>query len=388
MMKLEVGRAALQRALGDVRRVTTNSTMPVLGHVLLEAEKKEKGSAGRLWLRATDLDAVVRVPVGDVETVQEGGAVTLPCARLLRVVAALEGERVALHLGKRGVVELHCGAARFRLLGLAEKEFPKFSDPPAGTEVAFRVGGAELAQVLRRVAFCASSDETRYVLNGVLLGCAAGSLQAVATEGKRLALASCELGAGQEKTVPPSIVPSRAVAELLQLLGDEDAAGGDVEVRLWEKGARFDLAGSGARLETKLIEGQYPAWEKVVPEGGDAVTVSVERAGFAAAARRVSMVCAAEDPAVKLDFAEGELELSARGAGVGEANEAVAFGAAGGNGGDPAGRSIAFVPRILLEPLAHVDAEELELELRSDSKPMVVRAGDEAMYVLMPRRSN
>ena len=240
-MKISVTREALSAGLQMVNGVVgARPTIPVLSNVLLEAD------SDHLSLTATDLEIFVRCRV-EAKT-SKAGVTTLPARRLLNIVRELSAETVEMESDDKHMTEITSGAAFFKVMGLATDDFPAPADSSQGT--VFTLGANTLKQMLQRVHYAASADETRYILNGCLMSFRSNKLTVVATDGRRLALAEQEQEIPQESETD-IVVPSKTVNELLHTLRDD----GTIKITLTKNQAAFEF--DNVLVISKLIEGTY-----------------------------------------------------------------------------------------------------------------------------------
>ncbi|MEW5704105.1 MAG: DNA polymerase III subunit beta [Pseudomonadota bacterium] len=371
-MKFTIERAALLKSLGHIQRVVERrTTIPILSNVLFSAEK------GRLHLTATDMDlAVIETLAAEVT---DKGQATAPAHTLYDIVRKLpEGAQVAFdYETKTARLNLAAGRSRFALSTLPVEEFPAI----AGDKFSHRFGlpAADLRNLLDHTSFAISTEETRYYLNGIFLHTAKRGnvemLRAVATDGHRLAQVEMPIPEGAAG-MPGVILPRKAVLELGKLMEEATAA---VEVELSDTRVRFTVG--SAVLTSKLIDGTFPDYERVIPTKNDKAMV-VNRQEFAAAVDRVSTISIEKSRAVKLALAPGKLMLSASSEESGTSSEelAVKYDA------DPV--EIGFNARYLLDITQQIEGEGIELKFADASSPTLVRdlADGNALYVLMPMR--
>ncbi|MEO1194481.1 MAG: DNA polymerase III subunit beta, partial [Pseudomonadota bacterium] len=332
-MKLTIDRAVLLKALAHVQSVVERrNTIPILSNVLLDA-----GPAG-LAMTATDMDlTIVETAAAEVAT---PGAITAPAHTLYDIVRKLpEGADVALEAdGEQGQVVLTAGRSRFSLATLPRDDFPAV--PASDLPHSFTLPADALKNLIDRTRFAISTEETRYYLNGIYLHDTAVDsvplLRAVATDGHRLARFEIPLPEGGE-SMPGIIVPRKAVAELRKLL--EEAEGG-IEVALSETRIRFTL--TDTVLTSKLIDGTFPDYERVIPSGNDRI-MDVDCKSFRASVDRVSTISSEKSRAVKLELADSQLRLSANAPEAGSAQEELEVDYAG------PGMDIGFNSRYLME---------------------------------------
>jgi DNA polymerase-3 subunit beta len=307
-MKFQTAQTTLVAAVDRVLNVVpAKTTMPVLGHLLLEAEK------GLVRVTATDLDLTITTSF-EAEVSREG-AVTLPAKRFSEIVRQLDPEVDAeLDVHKANAL-ITAGRANFRILGMGPEEFPKV--PGLELKKAVQVPVDVLRKAIQKTIFCVSKDETRRALTGILWDVSGNSMSMVGTDGHRLARISLpvEIKVDGKKSV---IVPTKALTQIILLCGDSvDTA---IQVKIADDHAifRFDKT----VLFTRLIEGPFPKYEDVIPKGNDKKIV-VKRDRFSDALRRVSLLSDTITHQVRLSVKRDLLLLSARTQDIGEAQEEV-----------------------------------------------------------------
>jgi DNA polymerase III subunit beta len=371
-MQVTLERAALLKALGHVHRVVERrTTIPILSNVLVGAE----GSS--VLLKATDLDLEVteRLPAD----VGQPGATTLPAHILYEIVRKLpEGAQVSLEGGEdAGQLLLRSGRSRFQLQALPGSDFP---DLAAGDFThKFKLPAADLKKLIDKTQFAISNEETRYYLNGIYLHSVESEghqmLRAVATDGHRLARVEIAAPPGSAG-MPGVIIPRKAVSEVQKLIED---LGKEVTIEISPTKARFSF--DDVVLTTKLIDGTFPDYVRVIPAGNDKY-LTVERAPFAAAVDRVSTISSERGRAVKLAMADGKLTLSVNNPDSGSAVEELEVDY------DAAPLDIGFNARYLLDITNQLDGDTALFKLADPGSPTLVldREGAPALYVLMPMR--
>ncbi|WP_298215504.1 DNA polymerase III subunit beta [Acidocella sp.] len=373
-MKFKADRATLMKSLAHVQNVVEKrNTIPILANVLLSVRE------GRLTIAATDLEIglVEEVPA---ETIRDG-AITAPAATLYEIVRRQPDNAIIEldHGGGEAQLTLRAGRYTTHLVALPVDDFPKLD---AGKLTHhFILPAAELRGLIDRTRFAISTEETRYYLNGIYLHAAEGedgpALRAVATDGHRLARVEEALPEGAAG-MPGIIVPRKTVTELRKLL---DEASGEVEVALSETRIRFTLG--GLRLTSKLIDGTFPDYDRVIPRGNDKI-LRVEKKDFNDAVGRVSAISAERNRPVKLSLAKELLVISAASAEQGSASEEL--------GGDlveyQAGPlEIGFQARYLSDVTEQIKGK-VEFAFADGAAPTLVRDQNDssAIYVLMPMR--
>ena len=310
-MKVTVERAELLKSLGHVHRVVERrNTIPILANVLMRAERS------KLSLKATDLDLEVIETIA--AEVGPGGSTTVPAHMFYDIVRKLpEGAQIVLEAsGDRAVLAIRAGRSRFTLQTLPESDFP---DLAAGEMThKFTLAAADLKRLIDKTQFAISTEETRYYLNGIYLHAAgtakAQTLRAVATDGHRLAQIELELPAGAAG-MPGIIVPRKTVGEVQRLIEDSEA---EVAIELSSGKIRFTIG--DVVLTSKLIDGTFPDYARVIPVGNDKELV-VDKKEFEAAVDRVSTVSSERGRAVKLSLTGGKLMLSVTNPDSGSATE-------------------------------------------------------------------
>jgi DNA polymerase-3 subunit beta len=371
-MKVTVERSELLKSLGHVHRVVERrNTIPILANVLIRAE------GGGVSLKATDLDLeVIETIAAEVAT---GGATTVPAHMFYDIVRKLpEGAQIVLEAsGDRAVLAIRAGRSRFTLQTLPESDFP---DLAAGEMThSFKLGAADLRRLIDKTQFAISTEETRYYLNGIYLHVAgtgnAQTLRGVATDGHRLAQLDLPLPEGAAG-MPGIIVPRKTVGEVQRLIEDGEA---EILLELSQGKIRFTFA--RVVLTSKLIDGTFPDYARVIPVGNDKELV-VDKKEFEQAVDRVSTVSSERGRAVKLSLSTGKLMLSVTNPDSGSAAEEVEVE----YGSEPL--DIGFNSRYLLDIAAQIDGESAVLRLADPGSPTLVedRPAKGALYVLMPMR--
>jgi DNA polymerase-3 subunit beta len=362
-MKFSVSKEKLLAGLQTVQNVvSTRTTLPILSNVLLQAADDQ------LRLTTTDLD--VGVSGGITAQIERPGATTLPARRLANIVRELPAAEIQVEVDSKNVASIRCGQSFFKILGLPEEEFPplpKFDDTRT-----FTIPQQALRDALKKTSYAISTDETRYVLNGILFSFKENKLTLVATDGRRLALVDLEVEFPRSQEVE-IIVPTKAVTELGRLLGDE----GDVRLSVGENQVSFQI--NDTLLASKLIEGNYPNYRQVIP-GEAKERVTLERELFLNAVHRVSLLSSEKSNSVKLVFTKNNIEIAANTPDVGEARESLAVAYKGRE------FSIAFNPEFLQAPLRALTNDEVYLDLIDEMSPGVIKIQSPFLYVLMPMR--
>jgi DNA polymerase III subunit beta len=373
-MKLTIEKADLQRGLARLQAIVEKrSSMPILANVLVTASGK--GDTGRLELAATDLEVGIRG--AQPAKVQKPGALTISARKLYDIVRELPDETISLEATSNAYLDLRCGRSRFTLAGTDAEEYPSLPDFAPGRMV--RLQAAVLSQMIEGTMYAASQDETRYNLNGVYFEVVpeTSRIRMVATDGHRLALVERTAGSDVSGLASGVIVPRKGLAELKRLVDEEDAD----EIEIGFEGNSGLVKKGDVTLVMRLIEGEFPNYKQVIPKQCEHhLTVSAE--ALVRALRRVALLSAEHSRAVKVELADGKLQLSSRTPDLGEAQEELDVDYAGPNVG------IGFNARYLLECLGALGAKEIRLGLRDGGSPVEVRPTDdlESVAVVMPMR--
>jgi DNA polymerase III subunit beta len=371
-MKVTLERTALLKALGHVHRIVERrNTIPILSNVLIEARERH------LTLKATDLD-LEATESAPADVAQEGST-TVPAHVLYEIVRKLpEGAQVSLEMsGEAGQLLLRSGRARFHLQCLPASDFPDLTTGDLSHRFALSSG--DLKKLIDNTQFAISTEETRYYLNGIFLHVTevdgAAMLRAVATDGHRLA--RVELSAPQGAAgMPGVIVPRKAVNEIQKLI--EDLAQ-EITIELSTAKARFQFG--DVMLTTKLIDGTFPDYGRVIPANNDKRLV-VDKEPFAKAVDRVSTISSERGRAIKLSIGDGKMTLSVNNPDSGSASEEIEVDY------DSAPIEIGFNARYLLDIADQLSGDTALLKLSDPGSPTIIqdRDGAAALFVLMPLR--
>ncbi|MEO0392448.1 MAG: DNA polymerase III subunit beta [Pseudomonadota bacterium] len=379
-MKLTIERAVLFRALGHVQNVVERrNTIPILSNVLMRADD------GKLSFTATDMDLEM---VEAVEaTVEREGATTAPAHTLFDIVRKLpDGAQVELELaGDGSLLNIRAGRSAFRLGCLPTEDFPFMASGEMRAE--FTLSAGDLRGLIDRTRFAISTEETRYYLNGIYLHKAEAEgvemLRAVATDGHRLARVemtlpdgAAGLGDGDADGQAGVIIPRKTVGEIRRLIDDADE---DIKVGISATKIRFSFG--EAILTSKLIDGTFPDYERVIPSGNDK-TLAVDAKAFGSAVDRVATIATEKSRAVKLALAGSTLTLSATSPENGSASEEVEVTYDGDE------MEIGFNSKYLLDITGQIEGDGCQLMLADGASPTLIRdpSDTEAIYVLMPMR--
>ena len=375
-MNIIIERAALLRSLGHVQSVVERrNTIPILSNVLLKAQD------GELSLAATDMDLeiVESVPA----SITRPGGTTAPAHTLYDIVRKLpDGSQVELDVaGDGSQLTLRSGRSQFKLSCLPVEDFPQLSG--GDLKHRFPLAAGDLRALIDRTRFAISTEETRYYLNGIYVHAARQAaatgdipvLRAVATDGHRLARVEMPLPDGADN-IPGVIIPRKTVMEVRKLI---DEAADRIEISLSENKVRF--AFDSIVMTSKLIDGTFPDYERVIPTGNDKV-MEVDARLFASAVDRVATISTEKSRAVKLAVTRGTLTLSATSPEAGSATEELEVNYQDGP------LEIGFNSRYLLDITQQIEGEGARFTMADAASPTIIRdvADGTALYVLMPMR--
>ncbi len=371
-MKATIERATLLKCLSHVQSVVERrNTIPILSNVLIEA-----AGDGTVRVMATDLDLQVVESLGAV-AVESPGAITVSAHLLFDIARKLpDGSQVSLETADNRMT-VKAGRSRFSLPTLPRDDFPVIVEGDLPT--SFELPATTLAQLIDRTRFAISTEETRYYLNGIFIHVTDEELRAAATDGHRLARYTIARPDGAEG-MPDVIVPRKCVAELRKLL--EEALDTNVLIDLSASKIRFTLGGeNGVVLTSKLIDGTFPDYSRVIPTGNDKL-LKLDPKSFWQGVDRVATIATEKTRAVKMALENDRVTLSVTSPDNGTAAEEV-----------PAsytsqGFEIGFNANYLKDILGQIDGDTVELHLADAGAPTLIRQDDKspALYVLMPMR--
>lgn len=361
-MKFSTTKDVLLKGIQSVQTgINIKSSLPILSNILIEAK------ADSVILTTTDLDIGIVSTIPIKPSIE--GSITIPAKKFSDIIKELpDGEVITLSVKKNNMVNIECEKNTFKIMGLPKEEFPQL--PEFKDKDVMVLQQSKLKTMIRLTAFAVSSDETRYVLNGILVVIKPAFLRFVATDGRRLAMVENKMQL--PKTLERKlIVPTKAVNELDKVLGDE----GDVRVFLGDNQIFFDAGAT--RLVSRLIEGDFPDYEKVIPKEIKEKVV-VKRDSFLSAVKRAALFTNPDSMAVKVELNKDKIAISKSTPYLGEAHVEV--------DADYKGKdlSVGFNPDYLIDLLKNIKEETVSFELADAEKPGAVRIRDEYVYVVLP----
>jgi DNA polymerase III subunit beta len=367
-MNLTISKEQIINGLQAVQNVVSNrTTLPILSNVLLRAE------GDKLELTATDLDVTIACSVE--AKVTKPGASTVPVKKLFGIVRELGNSEIDLEVDDKNVCSIRSGASFYKINGLSADEFPPM--PKFKEDKKVELPQEKVRGMMKKTSFAISTDESRYVLNGIFISLKDHKMTMVATDGRRLALVDEEVDVS-EKSQGEFIAPAKAVGELNRLLQDK----GNVEIRYTDNQASFTLKdekNGSVLIVTKLIEGNYQNYRQVIPNEVKE-RVSLAREEFLHALKRAEIMTSDKSNSVKLTFGKNNLAITANSPEVGEARESIAINYKGKE------MAIAFNPKYMIDPLNALTNDEVFIELIDELSPGVLKINGPFLYVVMPMR--
>src|ERR1044071_5108983 len=367
-MKFTITREKLHEGLGAVAAsVPTKTTLPVLANILVEATKDGLG------LSATDLDISVSTTIA--ASVDQEGATTLPARKLVEIVKELPNASIRVTSSGEQRVQIECGRSKFKLLGLVRDEFPAF--PSVKFDGGWKVAARELQKLIGHVAFAASTEESRPILNGVLWELRPDRMRMVATNGHRLARMESPISS----TGAPAtdlIVPPKALEQIRRLFPEDE----ELEIAKGENHLGFRSPFTA--VYTRLIEGPYPPYPQVIPKDNNRVAIA-DRTALTSALRRMSIIASDQTHRIPLSFNAGMLKFSVQTPDLGEAADELAIRYTGD------ALDIGFNANYLLEILSFVPTDEVKLTFKAPERAATLEPEgwkDRASYMclVMPLR--
>ncbi|MDX9868734.1 MAG: DNA polymerase III subunit beta [Kiritimatiellia bacterium] len=362
-MKLTIMRAAFLDGLQTVQNVVSSKgALQILSNALLQAKD------GKLSITTTDLDIAERCEVAC--EVEREGSTTLPIRRLVGMIRELPEGKVLVEVSEEDEATVQSGSSFYKIIGLPTRDYPPV--PATEGKFCYRIDQGAFREMLRKTSYAVSQDETRRVLNGVLMAFKENKLTLVATDGRRLALVEHEIEFPPEAETE-MILPIKAVSELMRILAHD----GDLKIYAQKNQAVFELGTTV--LSSKLIDGVYPNYRQVIPAACDERVV-IEREALLAALRRVSVVTTDKSNATRLTFSANQLTVSINTPEVGEGRDVVPVKYGGKE------ISIIFNPEFVMDPLKNMDDDEVFIEMNDGHSPALLKCGIPFLYVLMPLR--
>lgn len=375
-MKFKINQDHFSNGLQQVLNVVASrSTMPILSNVLIEAEE------GHISLTTTNLDLGIRCRIK--AEVTDTGSITLPVRKLATIIKELPVNEVFLETSEKNQAKITSGGSLFKIMGIGPEEFPPL--PSFENRKVFELSQDEIVNMLKSVSYAQSTDENRYILNGVYFNFADEKLTLVATDGRRLGLTGLDLEVSEENT-GSLILPAKTVAELERLMGK----GEKVSIAFNDRQAAFEIGldetgDSGLvdhlYLVSKIVEGNYPNYRQVIPKETEH-RVKIERELMLECVHRAALVTSDKSNSIKIKVSKNLLEISGQSSEYGESHESMAIAYDGPE------VQVAFNPQFLMEPLKALNKDEVFFEFKDELSPGLFKTLDNFICVIMPLRLN
>lgn len=375
-MKFKINQDHFSNGLQQVLNVVaTRSTMPILSNVLIEAEE------GHISLTTTNLDLGIRCRIK--ADVSGTGSITLPVRKLATIVRELPVNEVFVETSKNNQAKITSGGSLFKIMGLGSEEFPPL--PNFENRKIFELSQEEIVNMLKSVSYAQSTDENRYILNGVYFNFTDEKLTLVATDGRRLGLIALDLNISDDNA-GSLILPAKTVGELERLLGK----GEKVKIAFNDRQAAFEIeineSGDTGLVDhlylvSKIVEGNYPNYRQVIPKETEH-RVKIERELMLECVNRAALVTSDKNNSVKLKVSKNLLEITGQSTEYGESHESMAIAYDGPE------VQVAFNPQFLMEPLKALTKDEVFFEFKDELSPGLFKTLDNFICVIMPLRLN
>lgn len=374
-MKLKLNRDHFSKGIQQVLNIVgTKTSMPILGHILLEAKDN------KLVLTTTNLDITIRCAIQ--ADIKEEGKVSLPARKLANIVSSLPSQDVSLDTNTDNLqIKIVSGGSSFKLSGLKTEDFPIASQIEAQKRISLKQ--EDLLQMLKSVVYAQSGDESRYILNGVYFNIQEEKVSLIATDGRRLSVISKDK-TQTDNEVGSFILPAKTVSELIRLLNKDL----QINIQFTDKQATFEInidknSKDGLidtiLLQSKLVDGKYPDYNQVIPKE-TVHRVKIERELFLECVQRAALVTSERNNSVRIKFFNNLMEISASSVEYGDSQESIAVAYEGPE------VNVAFNPQYIMDPLKALTKDELFFEFKDELSPGVLKTLDAFLCVIMPLR--
>lgn len=361
-MKIKLTKDNLLAGIQTVQNIVSNkATLPILSNMLLETKSDS------IKLNTTDLDIGISCEL-PVNVTEEGG-ITIPAKRFSDIIRELPSGDVTISTKKNNQIDIEGENCRFKLIGLPKEEFPRF--PEFKDKEVVQIEQSILKEMLRMTSFAVSHEESRYVLNGVLMEISGDRIRIVATDGRRLAKIEKRIKSSIKKDISV-IIPLKAVLEINRNLKDS----GSVSVLTGTNQVLFDI--DGTLIATRIIEGEFPNYNQVIPKEAP-IKIKIETGELLSAIRRANLLATPDFQAIKFEVFTDKIVVSKTTPDIGESREEIPIEYGGGE------LIVGFNPQFLIDVLKNISEDKIELELLGADKPGVIRMGD-YLYLALPMR--
>ncbi|MBY0528771.1 MAG: DNA polymerase III subunit beta [Rhabdochlamydiaceae bacterium] len=363
-MKVIIPRVDLVTLIGKIQNIVASKpTVPILANILLEAIDDQ------LILSATDLSISVRAHT-EAKVLEEGG-ITLPARKLFQLIRELTVPQVEIHSTSPETASINAGSSHFKIQGIHRNEFPAFPDLAQG--ICFSMHTNALKEMLTRTSFAAARDDTRQVLNGVYLQNANQLATFMGTDGKRLAKIHTSVDLPQEQS-GSYIIPLKTVEEMVRVLDSKEEI-----AKITLMADKISLEVGPVTLISKLVSGQYPDVNRVIPET-KSNPLSLHREELISLLKQVTLFTSDNNSSVRFTFETGQLHISAMSGDIGEGRVNMPVNYTGEN------LNIAFNPVYFLGILNHSKDETVNFNISDSYSPCLVTDSSTAQFVIMPMR--
>ena len=362
-MKFEVEKQAMLNGLKKVSGAIGKTNLPILNNVLIQA-----GNDGSLCMVATDTEITIKVKVGAI--VANEGVITLPAKKLLQIVNAMPNDSIYFDVDmEKCFAKIECGKSVFRIAGMSADDYPESSKKDGAK---FNIIGSDLCSMLSNVVHSVANDISRPVMCGVYFAVNGGNINAVTTDGRRMAKSMIDM----DETIggESAILPTRAVGEIIKAFSTDN----DVSVTIGTSDASFGT--NETVLTTKLIDGEFPAYQRIIPQSFAANAV-IPKQMFVNAVNRASMVSSETSPVVSIKLSCDELTVSANSPELGECVES--FEIEYDNNESIELRSN---PQFLADAVKGINGDTFELNINDNVSPMLIKDNNGYMAIVMPMR--
>lgn len=364
-MKVIISRTELATLIGKIQSiVSVKPAIPILSNILLE------GRNGQITLSATDLTVSMKAEME--ATILEEGAITLPARRFFQLVREISSSEIQIESSTDAIATIKSGTSHFRLKGIQENDFPSLPDLSNAT--TFNLPGLKLKEVLAKSVFAAAREDSRHVLNGVLMHIEEGEATFIGTDGKRLAKVFTSISI-EHTHKSDYLIPLKAVEEAVKIIAEENP----VTISLLPDKIGLDVGGS--ILVTKLLSGKYPDVERVIPQSSE-VTMTLHREELMSLLKQVALFTNDKSHSVHFVFGSGELTLTANSSDIGDGKVHMPVNYSG----TPV--EIAFNPFFFHDILRHCKDETISFSITDSHNPGLITDSTKAKFVIMPMRLN
>ncbi len=376
-MKFSINRDHFSNGLQQVLNVVgTRATMPILSNVLIKAEEDH------IELTTTNLDLGIRCKIQS--EVSAAGGITLPVRKLATIVRELPSLDVHVETHPNFQARIASGTSLFRIMGINPEEFPAL--PTFEDQHSFTLAQSALLTMLKSVSYAQSTDETRFIMNGVFFNFSDDKLTLAATDGRRLAVMNRDMEVAEENT-GHLILPGKTVAEVERLIDQ----GEDVRIAFNDRQVAFEISAAkdaestglidSIYLVSKVVEGSYPNYRQVVPKETD-LHIKLNRGRFLISVRRAALVVSEKNNSIKMSIGKNLLEITGSSPEIGESRESIPVEYDGPD------VQVAFNPQFLMDPLKALIHDDVIFEFKNELSPGVIRTKESFLCVVMPLRLN